>query len=721
MIQLKNTKGLLFAALLGLTVLANAQYTISGSVTEKSGESLLGVNVYIQGTYDGATTDIDGNFSFITYKEDSLVLIASFVGFHNAVITLEPKSQNLTIELREEISQLNAVVITAGSFDASDENKRVVLKPLDIVTTAGATADIPGALNTLPGTQAVGETGRLFVRGGDGRETKTFIDGMLVHNEYSPSAPNTPGRSRFSPMMFKGMSFSTGGYSAEYGQALSSALILKSKDVAENDRTDLSLMTVGTDIATTKSLENGSIAAKAQYTNLTPYFALAPQNLDWNKAPEEWNGNVAYRHKTSKTGMLKVYANASASNMDLFESDIANQELKHPVKVANDYAHLNLSYREVLGDKWGIRGGVSYTTSDDFASLADNSMDQNLNGYHVKAVADYVHSDRLTLLFGAERTHRSLEQELNNASESFEQNFNEGISASFVESETFISSSLAFKTGVRVEHNNLNDQITLAPRLAAAYKTGEFSQLAMAYGQFYQAPSNQLILTQPQVEPEKSTHYIANYQWIKEGRSFRIEAYEKNYSDLVTFQNSFDPTSISNQGDGFARGLDLFWRDSKTFNNMDYWVSYSYLDTEREYRDFPGSFTPAFASKHNFSFVMKKFIEPIKSQLGVTYSFASSRSFHDPNSDQFMSGITPAYHDLSMNVSYLLSNQVIIHGMVNNVLGINNVFGYEFSDQPDANGVYASKAITPPAKRFVFIGVFITLSKNKGINQLPNL
>ena len=82
--------------------------------------------------------------------------------------------------LQEEINELDAVTITAGSFTAGDASRRTVFRPLDIATTAGATADIAGALNTLPGTQKVGETGRLFVRGGDGSETRTFIDGLVV-------------------------------------------------------------------------------------------------------------------------------------------------------------------------------------------------------------------------------------------------------------------------------------------------------------------------------------------------------------------------------------------------------------------------------------------------------------------------------------------------------------------------------------------------------------
>lgn len=721
MLIIKNKKGLLLSLAFLLGGCLYGQIRLQGSVKDETGEPLLGVNVYVKGTYDGATTDVDGAFSFSTDKEDSLVLIASFIGFHEAVIPLEPKSQELNIALKEQISELNAVVITAGSFNASDESKRVVLKPLDIVTTAGATADIPGALNTLPGTQAVGETGRLFVRGGDGRETKTFIDGLLVHNEYSPSAPNTPGRSRFSPFMFKGMSFSTGGYSAEYGQALSSALILQSKDLADNNRTDISLMSVGTDVSLTRSFGKSSLAGKVQYTNLTPYFELAPQNLNWDKAPEEFNGNIAYRIKTSKSGMLKFYTNLSSSNMELYEADIASPEVQLPVKVTNDYAHFNVSYREVLNKKWGIRGGASMTKSDDFASLDANSRDQELTGYHAKLVADYQHSDRFALLFGSELLARNLDQQLESQTSSLVQSFNERINASFVETEIFISKSLAFKTGARVEYNSLTNAANLTPRFSAAYKTGAHSQMAFAYGQFYQAPTSQLILTDPSIRPEKSTHYITNYQWIKEGQSFRVELYEKQYQDLTKYANVYDLTTFQQNGDGFARGIDLFWRDNKTFDRMDYWVSYSFLQTERDFQDFPGSFTPAFASAHNFSVVTKKFIEEIKSQIGMTYSFASSRPYHDPNSESYLSGRTPGYHDLSFNISYLYSNQVIVHAMVNNVLGINNIYGYEFASEPDANGVYASRAITPPARRFIFLGVFITLSKNKGINQLPNL
>ena len=713
-------KALTTLTLLIITTTLTAQIKISGAVSDNHGEPLLGVNVYIKGTYDGATTDVDGNFSFETLEDDSLILVSSYIGFLTSEIPIESKSQQRKIVLKEEVNQLNAVVITAGSFSAGEEGKQEVLKPLDIVTTAGATADIPGALNTLPGTQAVGETGRLFVRGGDGRETKTFIDGMLVHNEYSPSAPNTPGRSRFSPFMFKGTSFSTGGYSAEYGQALSSALVLNSKDVAENDRTDISLMSVGADVSTTQSFERSSVAGKIQYTNLTPYFALVSQKLRWDKAPQELNGNFAYRWKTSKTGLLKVYTNLSSSDMDLFESDIADPSIQLPVTVSNDYMHLNVSYRELVREKVGLRTGLSYTSSDDFASRDATSREQKLNGFHSKVAFDYQFSDRIAFVMGGELLGRDMDQDLTNG-EVFSQNFEERIGASFLETELLASNDLAFKVGLRAEHNSLVKKTAIDPRISAAYKTGTSSQVSLAYGRFRQAPSSQVILVDDNASQEVAEHLMANYQWIVDGKSFRIEVYDKQYDELTRYTNIFDPSTFQFNGKGYARGLDLFWRDSKSIKNMDYWVSYSYLQTEREFKDFPGSFRPSFASTHNFSVVTKKFIESIKSQVGLTYSYASPRSYNDLNADRFMSGRTPAYHDLSFNVSYLYNNQVILHAMVNNVLGFNNIFGYEYASEPGTDGVYARRAIAQPARRFIFLGVFITLSKNKGINQLPNL
>jgi hypothetical protein len=93
--------------------------------------------------------------------------------------------------------------------------------------------------------QKQGETGKIIVRGGDNNESATYMDGLLVSSPYYSSMPDLPSRGRFSPFMFNGVMFSTGGYSAEYGQALSSVLELKTPGLFDENITSLSIMDVG--------------------------------------------------------------------------------------------------------------------------------------------------------------------------------------------------------------------------------------------------------------------------------------------------------------------------------------------------------------------------------------------------------------------------------------------------------------------------------------------
>jgi hypothetical protein len=245
----------LFLFLLAFT--GNAQQTISGTVLDEKSKPIVGANIFIDGTYDGGSSDENGNFKFTTTAKDNQILVISFLTYETLKAPIDVATcQNKTFKLKESVNSLDAVIVTAGTFDAGEKARVSVLKPLDIVTTAGAMGDIVSALQTLPGTQTVGEDGRLFVRGGEADETQTFVDGIRVAQPYGATTANVPTRGRFSPFLFSGMSFSTGGYSAEYGEALSSVLLLNTQDEATEEKTDISLMTVGLGLANTQKWGN---------------------------------------------------------------------------------------------------------------------------------------------------------------------------------------------------------------------------------------------------------------------------------------------------------------------------------------------------------------------------------------------------------------------------------------------------------------------------------
>src|ERR1041385_3460185 len=344
------------------SITAQAQTMISGKVIDEKGQPVPGANIVLRDTYDGASTDANGAFAFNTEEKGPHYIDITFIGFKpfQKQVDINGNALAITAVVREEINQLDAVVISAGSFTAGEEKRRTILKAIDIATTAGATADIAGALNTLPGTQKVGESGRLFVRGGDSNEARTFIDGIAVFNSYGPSAPNTPSRGRFLPFMFKGTSFSTGGYSAEYGQALSSALVLNSKDKAEANQTDIGILSVGADVAHTQVWDKSSWSGKIQYTDLRPYNGLINQRVDWKTPLASIEGNTAFRQQLGK-GMIKAFGNFNQSSFSLFSHDILDPSLKQQLDISNNYNYGNLSYKTPLNDRWDIRSGLSFS------------------------------------------------------------------------------------------------------------------------------------------------------------------------------------------------------------------------------------------------------------------------------------------------------------------------------------------------------------------------
>jgi hypothetical protein len=230
-----------------LCFIAQAQVQIRGKITDTRGKQLNGVSVTLKDTYDGATSDSSGNFSFSTTEKGKHILEISITGYkalqQELIIGSAPVS--LTFALKELVTELKAVVISAGSFVASDKNKGAVLSALDVVTTPSANADVTAAFKTLPGTQQVGESEGLFVRGGSATESKIYMDGNLVNNFFYSSTPGIATRGRFNPFLFKGTVFSSGGYSALYGQALSAALILESVDLPEKTQADLGISVIG--------------------------------------------------------------------------------------------------------------------------------------------------------------------------------------------------------------------------------------------------------------------------------------------------------------------------------------------------------------------------------------------------------------------------------------------------------------------------------------------
>jgi outer membrane cobalamin receptor len=650
--------------------------------------------------------------------------VVSFISFETYIKTADVTLlKNLKIKLREDVNALNAVVINAGTFEAGEKAKVTVLKPLDIVTTASALGDVFGTLQTLPGTSTVDEDGRLFVRGGEAEETQIFIDGIRVFTPYAPAARNIPTRGRFSPFLFKGISFSTGGYSAEYGQALSSVLLLNTIDEPIEEKTEISFMTLGLGIGNTQIWGKNSLSVNTSYINLAPYQKAFPDRNTWKKPVQALSGKMVYRHKFKNESLLKLYGAFNYTDFDLIQDDI-NFDDGFRFGLNNRNLYFNTSYKNKFGDNWKVETGLSFTNDHSNIKIIDDLVTDNENSMHFKVKLKKQFSNRFKISVGSEYFITNFDEEYTNTTnQKFEYGFNNNIFASFAETDIFFSKNLATKIGIRAEHSELLNEFTISPRASISFKSGKNSQFSLAYGQFYQNPKNEYLKFSTDFKAENTSHLIANYQSTKQGQIFRIEAYLKGYKSLVKYDSNqpIFTSNFNNNGSGFAKGIDVFWRQNGKIKNTDYWVSYSFLDTQRDYRNYPTAARPGFASKQNLSIVGKHWIEGWKSQVGVSYSFASGRNYTNPNEPGFLNNETKNYNSVSLNWAYLISQQKILYFSINNALGTKNIFGYNYKNTPDMNGNFDRQAIIPNADSFFFVGFFWTISDDRKSNQLDNL
>ncbi len=724
-------------------ILNFAQVKISGKVTFKN-KGIAEVNVTLKDTYDGATTDAEGNFSFETSEKGAQKLTFSHIKYYEIEkeINIDDKDQTVNVDVKEQINEIDAVVVSAGSIEASDKKRATaLLTPIDIYTTAGADGQISSALNYLPGVQKVGETEGLFVRGGTGTESKIFMDGSLINNYFSSSVPGIAGRDRFNTSLFKGNVFSSGGYSALYGQALSGALMLESVDLPDQSSYDFGVSPIFLSGGFQKlgDNKNYSYGATAGYSNLNLMQKIFNFNTDFIDAPQGFNGDMNFRLKTKSGGFIKYYGMFDTNTMGVKTESLEPNYDFALVKLKGKNTYHNLSFKQKFG-KYLLNAGTSYSFNQSdlkFSTETNNVEDveskvsNDGNYINFKTVVDRKINKISALRGGFELNYA---QEKLNFGE-VNKNYRDLISSAFMETDLGFSNHLSAKIGVRAENSSYLNKTNIAPRFALAYRLAKDWTTSFAYGFFFQNPESKYINSSAKLDFQQSQHFIFQVQRSTEGRSLRFEAFYKKYDELIKTQNIVPnadqnqqvQTAFNNNGNGFAKGLELFWRDKKTFENIDYWISYSFLDSKRDFLNYPFNLKPNFASEHTISAVAKRFIPKWKTGINLSYTYAKGRPYYDIITQNDINiirneGKLKDYNALNLSFNYLpnLGKKdakafTIFVLSVSNVLGNKNIYGYNFSQNGNR-----SSAVVPPVNTFVFVGMFISFGVDKTQDAINN-
>jgi hypothetical protein len=220
-------KLLLWILLAGLARALSAQETrtVRGVVQDEAGAPVRGANVFLIETLDGALSDSLGRFQFNTRAPAGAWLVAQRIGYRENRVQLA-QSDSLHITLALEALLLPALQVQAGRFQTGNAPD-AELTTLQVVSTPGASADVYRALQTFPGLQTVDEGAGLFVRGGDIAETRVFLNDAIVLSPYRYESPTGGFFGAFDPFLLDGIHFSSGGFGARYGDALSGVAALR--------------------------------------------------------------------------------------------------------------------------------------------------------------------------------------------------------------------------------------------------------------------------------------------------------------------------------------------------------------------------------------------------------------------------------------------------------------------------------------------------------------
>jgi hypothetical protein len=718
--------------LITVSVAAGAQTIISGRVSNKKNEPISSASVRVKESGAGVRADSAGRYSINTTEHGKRTLVISSVGYDpkQMRIQLGDSSIHLDIVLNPQSTQLkDVVVVGAGTFEASDKAKGASLTPMDAMTVAGNGGDIAMSLRSLPGSQQVGEREGLFVRGGTGSETKQFVDGTLLKNPNYPSVPGIVQPARLNPFLFKGVLFNTGGYSALYGQALSSALILESVDLPDESEGSLHIFptSIGAGFQKLTRSKKSSYGASAQYGNTAFYNNVIDQQPDFFRSPLYVSGDANFRIKTGRSGMLKFYTNYGFNHTGMRNPDVDSAGLLSLFETKGSNVYANLSYKQSLLNEWKLNAGIAYNfQQQDITNKLQDKDHHDLfipyTPYHDKnsnnelqsnfAQARFVISKNLSrrqaFRIGAEYFYSHDSFNRNDSAGSLRDN----LTAAFAETDIYIAKNIAAKLGVRSEYSTLLKQINFAPRLGLAYRFEDGGQMNAAYGIFFQKPEMEYLVQNVDLSNTRATHYIINYQKKAHNRLIRIEAYYKKYKALVT-----TIPDASNDGSGYAKGVEIFFRDKKTFRNFDYWISYTYLDTKRKFNNYPYLLQPDFTTPHTASLAVKRYFQDLNFNVNLSYSVATGRPYYNIQNNEsgspyvFNSGKTNIYNQVNLSFAYLFqmfkkSKHPAFSGIgwgMNNVFGSKSVFGYNYS----YNGL-RKMPITLPATRSYYLGIFMS-------------
>ena len=668
--------------------------TLSGVVLDqKTSQALPGVNLIVDGTRLGAAADKDGKFLIENVPVGEYRVLVRMVGYKPKILRQVRVAHNQNTQLQiqlEAISiEMGAVTVTRTKREESNERLNPSsreLQPREVMSLAGGGEDIFRGMTTMPGVIARSDlSAQFYVRGGTPDQNLIIVDDVPVFNPYRLKALGGP-ISMFNPDVVENVELLPGGFSAQYGDRLSSVLIARNREgnrYKNAAKVSMSLIDMrfllegplpgsgeegswllsgrGTyydvlldrlaDIPAGTVFPNfKDIHAKIVY-DLSPEQKLRINISDSNEemtftelevegegedmdlfADEDFFSlsNIIDSRLTS-VGWMNAFSDVSLSNLTLSRfNDTWTMDLK-----AGDYHYtpvIDMRKTEIREDltrmltpKHSLKAGL---TISDLITDIGISMAMDSSSYYADNPEDRREDDQ-------ELLQRDIR--LQNASSS---------TGLYVQDEwKVIPPILTIQSGLRADYSTFTTEWVYSPRISGTFNVNHKTSIHLGWGHYYQAPNFISLFERFErniewnlfetiaLGTEKSEHTLLGIE-VQPTRDYivKIEGYYKDLKNLVMEQDSSANFIPDNSGIGFATGAELFLQKIEMPHaRISGWLSYSYSVT-REKRPGEGYYFRDFDQRHTLSVVSRINLFR-KMYLDIQYSHGSGFPWTPPQRD----------------------------------------------------------------------------------------
>ena len=209
--------------LAGMIVMAQS-FTLKGKVTDDEGNALELATVSCLEQAEVTMTNLKGEFQIKLRSADSVVVKFSMIGYKSRTRVLRNPKTTQTIQIQlHAMDELNEVVITQKRRQ-TDAMEQLDIKDVKAVPSTSGNA-VEELIQQQAGVTTHNELSSQYnVRGGSFDENSVYINNVEVYRPLLIRSGQQEGLSVINPDMVERIGFSSGGFSAKYGDKMSSAL-----------------------------------------------------------------------------------------------------------------------------------------------------------------------------------------------------------------------------------------------------------------------------------------------------------------------------------------------------------------------------------------------------------------------------------------------------------------------------------------------------------------